>query len=502
MKKFNLNLNLIMKFLLMGICMIIFISSALYGQKLQTAPLNPEFVKYMNGFKQAQVQNIGGHSLGVIPEPVLPHFAKTKQYHLKNATFLSKYDLRTASPGGTSLLTPVKNQGDCGACWTFATMGAVESYAKKMAIGDYDLSENNLKECHGFVSSPCSGGNPSKSVAYFARKSGPVSELNDPYNENEVGCKENTYPEFRVSDMRDLPNDPGIIKQSILDYGPLYTHMFWNASCYNSTNYTYYYAGSSIVNHAVLIVGWDDSKITAGGTGAWIIRNSWGDWWGENGFFYISYNDTKVNDRVAAYINIKEQKVNSTQFGYDQLGKTNSTGFGSNTGYGLVRFSPGNKNYTLKQLSTYVTSGPATVRFEVYDDFNGTTVSNLMGTITDKTCDLPGYYTFDLATPIQVSANNDFYIKVYYNTVDYNYPIPIETAISDYAAPVIQSGRCWISFNGNNWSAIGSDQTNKYDLCIKAYGEYVPCTPPTIQASAFTSSTIANNPIDTFEIYS
>jgi C1A family cysteine protease len=482
MKKSIQRINCNKMHLLMRFFLVIFfvcLGTVLYGQNSQFAPLNPKFVKFQNSLNKALKQNVGGHSLGLIPEPVLPNFAKTTQQMLKSGNFASKYDLRTAGPGGTSLLTSVKNQYACGACWTFATMGAIEGYAKKNGKGEYDLSENNLKECHGFVPLSCAGGNTSMSSAYLARMSGPVSEINDPYNPNIVGCKDNVYPEFWVSDIRYLPNDPSIIKQAILNYGALSTYMYMDeANCYNSTTHTYYSTGSTDPNHAVLLVGWDDTKITAGGTGAWIIKNSWGTSWGENGFFYISYNDTQVNTNVTSIRNINSIEANSTQFDYDKLGATNSTGYDSNIGYGLIRFSPGSKNYSIKQLSTYMRSGPGTVRFEVYDDFNGTTLSNLMGSISDQTCDLPGYYTFDLATPIQVNANNDFYIKVYYNTTGYNYPIPIEQAISGYANPVIESGKCWISRYGTSWRALGSDKSTKADLCIKAYGESAACTPP------------------------
>jgi len=477
------------------------ITTVLFSQNNpQPAPINPEFEKYQNGLIQNGLNNMKSqtaneNSLGLIPSPVLPNFAKTQiaQKILKATTFVSKYDLRTAGPGGTSLLTSVKDQNPCGACWAFAAMGAIEGYAKKTGMGEFDLSENNLKECHGFALDPCAGGNIGMTTAYLARKSGPVSELNDPYYASVVGCKDNLYPEFWISDMRYLPNDANTIKQAIIDYGALSTNMFWDDASYIYTNYTYYYSGTTTTNHEVLLVGWDDNKITAGGIGAWIIKNSWGDSWGENGFFYISYNDTKVNSVIASFRNINTVVTNSTQFGYDQLGTTGSWGYSSNVGYGLIRFSPGNKNYTLKKLSTFLPSGPATVRFEVYDDFNGTTLSNLMGTNTDKSCDLPGYYTFDLATPIQVSANNDFYIKVYYNTVGFNYPIPVEMFRSGYANPEIESGKCWMSSNGTSWSAIGSNTSTNVDLCIKAYGEYVPCTPPTSQTTTFISSALANN---------
>ena len=466
-------------------------STIVSGQNLQMAPLNPEFVKFQSGAEKVQQQSIGGHGLGLVPEPILPHFSETS---LKGVQALpAKYDLRTAGTGGTSLVSSVKDQGSCGACWTFSIMANIEAYAKKFGLGDYDLSENNLKECNGFLFSSCAGGNTSMSSAYLARKSGPISELKDPYNENETSCKGYLHPEFWVSDLRYIPRSNDIIKQAILDYGALATNYFMEDASYNASNYTYYNSTATTTNHAVLLVGWDDNKVTAGGTGAWIIKNSWGTSWGEAGFFYVSYNDVKINTSVTSTRNINPVVANSTQFDYDQLGVTSAVGYSAETAYGLIRFSTGTKSYSLKKLSTFVQSSNATVRFEVYQSFDGTTLSNLLGTISDKACDLPGYYTFDLTTSIPVSANSDFYVKVYYNTIGYTYPVPVETIVSGYSNPVIETGRCWISSAGTSWTAIGSDKTYKADLCIKAYGEYTACTPPTTQATSFSATALTEN---------
>jgi len=462
---------------ILGLVLLLSSSRSIYGQTLKSAPLNPDFIKYINGLNQMQLKSNDLHGLGYIPPPILPNFGPTSARMLTATTFAPVYDLRTSGTGGTSLLTSVKNQGSCGCCWAFATMGAIEAYVKLSGKGEYDLSENNLKECHGYVWAPCAGGNSSMSAAYLTRKSGPVSELNDPYSVNVVGCKSNITPEFSVSNIRSFPNNSSVIKQAILDYGALYTTFYYQDASYNAVNYTYYYNGPTVTNHAVVLVGWDDTKVTAGGTGAWIIKNSWGAAWGESGFFYISYNDSRINSEVTAFPGIYNNVANSIQFSYDNLGYEGSLGYGSTIGYGLIRFSTSNTNYTLNKLSTYIPSGPATLTFEVYGAFDGTTLSGLMGSITNASCDLPGYYTFDLATPIPLSANSDFYIKVTYNTAGYNYPIPLESAISGYSNPVIESGRCWVSGNGTNWQAIGSGQSYSADLCINAYA-VLTCTAP------------------------
>ena len=188
-----------------------FVNIVLYGQNFQQAPVNQDRI---------QAKSADWNNLGLIPEFFLPHFGKTPSKKALVA-FPSVYDLRTAGPGGTSLVTSAKDQGTCGACWAFAAMGSMESYAKKTGRGDYDLSENNLKECHGFVSAACSGGNDNMISSYLARKSGPVAEIYDPYKPAVLGCKENINPEFWVEDIRFLTF------QNLFDFDDKGFNRFW-----------------------------------------------------------------------------------------------------------------------------------------------------------------------------------------------------------------------------------------------------------------------------------
>ena len=453
-------------FILLGLAL----SSANAQPKAGFAPLNPEFIKYRDRILRGEGMEFtsNGYSLGCIPHPAgysahIPTRLARRQVPLPES-----YDLRIK---GT--LTPVKNQGACGSCWTFATLGSVEARWLELGLNAYNLSEQNLKNGHGFLRGHCSGGNAQMSTAYFVRGHGPVSEADDPYNIADSLYVAGLTPQAYIPDARFLPNDKELLKQTVYDTGAIYTVMRWEDNAYDALSHTYYYSGSdtNAYNHSVLLVGWDDHRITAGGQGAWIIKNSWGTAFGENGFFYISYNDTKVNVYPAFWPKRMDYDPNVIIHQYDKLGWVMNYGFYYNyQDYGLVKFVPA-KDQSIIRVGTWVNSSHATVRFEIYDNFNGDQLTNFLGQTGNFVCDYPGYYTFDLPSPIARSSGNDFYVKVKYNTPETEYCIPVEIYMKEYAAPVIEMGKCWISRSGyGDWIPVGLGTDKSFDLCIKAYG--------------------------------
>jgi C1A family cysteine protease len=330
-----------------------------------------------------------------------------------------------------------------------------------------------MRTCHGFVlgdNLTCSGGSAKKAFAYLSRMDGPIEDVLLPYDADElVTCTEYRADEFCFNQMRLFPDDHDVVKQAILDYGAIYTNMCYEGGYFNSTDNTYYFDGDLPTDHAVLLCGWDDNKLTAGGTGAWIIKNSWGDDWGESGFFYISYNDTKLLSTVGAYPGYTRITSGDTIYMYNELGSISNTGYGAETAYGLVKFITGGEN-EINRLGTYTNTEGTTVSFEVYDDKSGNTLSNLLTSIGPFTCDFPGYHSFEIPTPILLVVDEDFYVKVQYNTPGYTYPIPFERFSDGYADPQIESGVCWISSTGSSWTAYGNDVEGKErDLTIRAY---------------------------------
>lgn len=411
------------------------------------------------------------YGTGGAPPPAQISFDAYLQHpRLKTGGFDAVFDLRN-----TAFLTPVKGQTN-NSCWAFATMAAVESQWLKLGLGATDLSENNLKFCNGFDASRNDYGNHFMATAYFARRQGPLAEADDP-NSTGSTCPTDKIPLAYIADARYLPHDMDAIKQAIMDHGAIFAMMYFDAATYfNATNNTYYYNGTAPVNHVIDLVGWDDNKATAGGTGAWICRNSYGPGWGENGYFYIGYNCSSFLDYNAYWPTRTEFVPTDQVYGYDDLGNFDAVKYGGQSGFMLVKFTA-SQNQLISKLGTYAMSAGAMLSFAVYDHFDPQSgvLSGLRTRQDALPCEMPGYYTTSLDVPVPVKSGNVFYVLVRYQTPGCDNPIPIEEDIEGYAHPAIESDIAWIGYDESGtpkyWLPIGNTTYYKWDPCVKAYAE-------------------------------
>jgi len=227
---------------------------------------------------------------------------------------------------GVDLTTPAKNQGQCGSCWAFAAMGAIESVIniqEGLNDVDIDLSEQYLLSCIPDAGS-CNGGRTASPFGFIINASQDGNSLNGvifeeclPYEaDDSIPCSQKAdnwldtlVPLSGFGEVWFESNNVDavdLMKSKIYQNGPIYALMlvdnsfrYFGAFFHRSTDYFPYKSFDSVfLNHAVLIVGWkDDSDIRNGGY--WICKNSWDTNWGYDGFFNIEYGSMNLQYYIA-----------------------------------------------------------------------------------------------------------------------------------------------------------------------------------------------------------
>lgn len=196
---------------------------------------------------------------------------------------------------GGNYVSGVRNQGSCGSCWAFATTAALESYfliKNKQPNTDLDLSEQVTVSCSGAGS--CNGGYPDGAANYFV-STGLPAESCYPYTGTNGTCtsacanwQASAYKlkgySWVTTQSGQTPVDA--VKSALNDHGPLVMTMnvYRDFYSYRSGVYTHV-SGEYLGGHAVLTVGYDDINQ------CFIVKNSWGTYWGESGYFRIAYSE-------------------------------------------------------------------------------------------------------------------------------------------------------------------------------------------------------------------
>jgi len=207
-----------------------------------------------------------------------------------------KFDWRIL--GGTA---PIRDQGSCGSCWAFSALAPIESAILIKEGVEEDLSEQFLVSCTSAGS--CGGGwtwsalQSSYCFLFSGAALGAVAESSFPYVASDVSC-EPPYPRPYCIDSStyvgsDSFLDVPYIKQAILEHGPVSTRVYVGTAFQAYTSGIFNAWAGSDPNHAVALVGWDDSQ---GANGVWILRNSWGSDWGESGYMRIEYRCSQVGN--------------------------------------------------------------------------------------------------------------------------------------------------------------------------------------------------------------
>lgn len=354
-------------------------------------------------------------------------------------------------------VTPVKDQSTCGSCYIFAATADFES---DVAIGESglpDFAEQQVGDCNIWSSAGeydfCGGGNARMTTNYFT-KYGAADEVCCPYAAPSQSCCD--CPILKnIDNWRMITDGTGndlshvaTIKNAILNYGPVYSTI--NAS---DDGFKYYYGGiyedltPGGANHAIEIIGWDDSMGTAG---AWLIKNSWGTGWGASGPYpgcaWVDYGSANIGDYTSAIAGYKDP--GDTIFYYDECGWM---GWCIYEPCGAVRFIP-SEDLTLTAVDFWAVDSGISYEIKIFDtlddlgdgDYN---FSDQLGSTQTGITDEPGYYSIPLATSVPLTGGDDFIVQV--------------GLTSSYPGGLLPVDYCTVSWLPN-WSAIATFSGESY----------------------------------------
>ena len=304
-----------------------------YGKEISTSlteeynlvkEYNPAYEEYLKKMESGEEEMIN------MPSPYIIDGTSIKNSYNEYAVY---------DPRKLNLMTSVKDQGTLDVCWSFASLGTLESYLALNRDEYYDFSEEHLRwwgtadeEGYGWHRDADRGGYDQIALGYFTAWAGPKLESDIPFQYSKLAPKPSNMNEaetaFNVSSIMYLKNDKETIKNAVLKYGGVYTAYFHSALYYDKINGTYCYPGQrTATNHSVIIVGWDDNypkenfrfNSNIENNGAWLVKSSWGNNNNEGGYIWVSYEDTSILDE------------------------------GYNTNYSILEAEQSNNNYKLYQ---------------------------------------------------------------------------------------------------------------------------------------------------------
>jgi len=187
-------------------------------------------------------------------------------------------------------VTPVKNQGSCGSCWAFGTLGEVEAKHKQLTGQTVNLAEQQLVDC-STQNSGCNGGRPDWALTYLSGKS-IYTTSSYAYTAKDGTCKSGTASGVTVSGYNRVSKSDSALA-SALGSGAV-TVLVYADSAFQSYSSGILSAPTTCsLNHAVLATGF--------GSNFWKIKNSWGSGWGEAG--YIRFSRTTAGSRSYGMFN-------------------------------------------------------------------------------------------------------------------------------------------------------------------------------------------------------
>lgn len=407
----------------------------------------------------------------------------------------SYYDARE-----DGLVTSAKAQDLTGACWSFAAISAAETSLIKKGLADntVDLSEAHLtwfglRSLSDDLDDPTAGdgilckdpytdgGNWFRSVFTLARWSGAEAEENAPFTgiPEEMGDYPDEQRYASVAHLQKseyiLASDQEAIKEAIIKNGSITASYYHNNTFLNFTEdngVSYYQRSVTNTNHTITIIGWDDSyskdnfKYDPGSDGAWLVKNSWGEYWGDGGCFWVSYEDISLSDFVTFDMESEDNYDNNYQ--YDGFGYKGWAYLTGETKMSMANIFIPDSLEEVRAVSFYTVQNNVDYTVKIYTDIpdGGNPTDGTFKAQKSGHLDHRGYFTVDLDAPVTVRAGQKYSVVVSLSVEEgYNACIPLEYPDGFDGAHI----RFYKANIGQSYFTVGDDYTQWTDSAVEGY---------------------------------
>lgn len=382
-----------------------------------------------------------------------------------------KFDLRDRG-----MIPPVSDQGDQGTCWAFASVTALNT---SMPVSlRTALSADHMTNKNSFGRTAADGGDYSIASAYLLAWQGPVAERDDPYGDGV--SPDGLEPVCHVQTIKILKEkDYEAVKRAVYENGAVQSSMYLPADS-RRDEVSYFYNGSREANHDVIIVGWDDHysrenfKNQPSSDGAFLCLNSWGESFGDGGYFYVSYEDTRIGRNNVSYAVVEGTDNYDRIYQTDLCGWTGQLGYGSGKAWcsniyrasgeeevwaaGFYATTPGTK-YRIYVLPLPEDETPA----EALSGLSERGTAAASGQLNEA-----GFYTVVFEEGIPVSAGSRFAVAAMIDSPGASQPVAIEYRNDGRLSHIdIGDGEGYISYDGGQWES--AEEKSSGNVCLKAY---------------------------------
>ncbi len=361
----------------------------------------------------------------------------------------------------------IENQGTGETCWAYAAVSALESTLLKER--EYFFSQEHMIK--KMTNKKDRMGNHMMSLAYYLSWKGPVNKKDKKVAKHVQEAR--IISEKKYADIKKCIREFGGVESSVyLEDGK--KNKIKN---YNKKNGSYAYLGHEEANHEIVIIGWDDDYPKENfdnkgieDNGAFICVNSWGESFGKNGIFYVSYEDTNIGKVAVCYSKVEKISNYDNIYQADLLGWKGSIGFdGSDTTY-MANIYTAKSREMLKAVGFYATTPDVKYEVSVVKDYEGLDSlanSKMIDVKGEVSC--RGFYTVNLNVDYMLKEGEKYAVivkMVNKNPLDMTKLVAVELDDGDIKKPILKDGEGYISADGKAW--ISSKDKN-CNICLKAY---------------------------------